>query len=146
MNNLFVYGTLLCEDIFITVSGCRRRVKNCSLKNFRRVRIRGEHYPGIIPVPGNRVEGLLYSAVPPPAWSRLDRFEGDMYRRQPVEVELHGGGLEKAFAYVVRTEFFHCLEPRKWDLSEFLAAGRKPFGVSYRGYAELVKDNLVHGE
>jgi gamma-glutamylcyclotransferase (GGCT)/AIG2-like uncharacterized protein YtfP len=113
MNNLFVYGTLLCEDIFVTVSGCRRRSKYCFLNDYRRLRVSGEHYPGIIPLPGNRVEGLLYLAVPESAWGRLDRFEGKMYHRQPVEVELHGGDLEMAFAYTVRPEFLPCLEPRE---------------------------------
>ena len=127
MNNLFVYGTLLCEDIFMKVSRCRRRGVSCILEDYRRFRVRGEHYPGIIPAPGNRVEGLLYVNIPQPAWSRLDRYEGDMYRRRPVQVELLAGGLEKAFAYVVQPEFTPCLEWRAWDLNEFLTRGGNPF-------------------
>ncbi|HHO47622.1 MAG TPA: gamma-glutamylcyclotransferase [Desulfobacteraceae bacterium] len=125
MDNLFVYGILLSEDIFVAASGCRRTGAPCILKGYRRLRVRGEFFPGILPAPGSSVKGLFYPDIPPTAWTRLDRFEGGMFRRQQVEIELAQGGFDRAFVYVVRPEFNHCLEPLEWDLDEFLFRGHR---------------------
>lgn len=137
MDNLFVYGTFLCEDIFLAVAGCRRHGTECILKGYRRLPVRGEPYPGITPAPGGRVRGLLYHDIPRTVWFRLDRFEGDMFRRQPVTVSCREGTSRRALVYVVRTEFVHLLEPGEWDLNRFLSAGKNTYLESYRGFTGL---------
>lgn len=128
------------------VSGCRPTGTPCILQDYRRLQVSGEDYPGIIPAPDNEVEGLLYSDIPQSAWNSLDRFEGDIYSRRPVEVELRAGGREKAYAYVVRPEFVHRLAQRAWDLDEFLAGGRKRFEKSYREFLNPEEANSQRGK
>ena len=83
------------------------------------------------------VDGVVYRDLPISAWSRLDRFEGDMYRRQRVEVELNDGTLLNAETYIVRLEYLDHLEESGWDLGEFLRKGKDRFQESYRGYQQL---------
>ena len=136
MNHLFAYGTLMCQDIMREVAGCSRAHAPGTLHGFRRKSVRGEAYPGIRPDATGKVDGVVYFDVPDWAWQRLDRFEGPMYRRRLLEVEL-GEAVVAAGAYVVRTEFPHRLEERDWDLSEFLSKGKAIFKRSYQGYRSL---------
>ena len=79
--DLFAYGTLMSRDIMQRVSGQRCEATPGVLRGYRRNRICGEVYPGIIASPGGMVEGILYSGLAEDAWKRLDLFEGEMYRR-----------------------------------------------------------------
>lgn len=136
MNNLFAYGTLMCEDIMREVAGCSPAHAPGTLHGYRRKAVRGEAYPGIRPDATGRVEGVVYFDVPDSAWERLDRFEGPMYRRRLLEVE-QAGAVVAAGAYVVRVEFLDRLEERDWDLNEFLSKGKAIFKRNYRGYRSL---------
>lgn len=136
-NNLFAYGTLLCEDIMERVSGCRLSYEPATLKDYSRRSVRGEHYPGIIPQVGAFVEGAVYLDVPDSAWQRLDRFEGDMYTRRLVQVELKKSKPLFAATYVVHTSFLHFLEETEWDYTEFLRNGKNNFLRRYKGYQML---------
>jgi len=134
MDSLFAYGTLLCEDIFFKVTGCRYRTSPGVLREHRRLRVRGEEYPGIIPGKGSTVQGTVYHDLPAAAWERLDIFEGDMYVRKQVRVELRSGGTCDAHAYIVLPEFEHLLEERQWSLEEFIRSGRKRFADSCKDF------------
>jgi len=92
MRNLFVYGTLMCEDIMEDVAGCLPVRLPGRLSGYERRVVKGEQYPGLVPGAAGRVDGLVYRDVPGFAWARLDSFEGDMYQRKPVLVELTGDG------------------------------------------------------
>jgi gamma-glutamylcyclotransferase (GGCT)/AIG2-like uncharacterized protein YtfP len=90
MENLFAYGTLMCDDIMIEVSGCRLSHMPGTLRGYSRRSVRGEHYPALVPREEGRVEGVVYRNVPDSAWDRLDRFEGEMYTRQLLQIQLNG--------------------------------------------------------
>ena len=132
--NLFAYGTLMCEDILGTVAGCAPASVAAVLVDHRRLRVRGEHYPGLIRQPGGRVEGVMYRSLEPAAWVRLDRFEGEMYERLAVTVEAADGTLVEADTYLIRPESAHRLEPVEWDFEIFLAQGKEGFVSDYAGY------------
>ena len=55
MENLFAYGTLMCEDIMQDVAGCRLSCVPAELRGYSRRRVRGEHYPAL--VEGRPAEG-----------------------------------------------------------------------------------------
>jgi len=137
MAHLFVYGTLMSEEIMRQVTGVCPQSDPAVLEGFSRRAVRGEPYPGILPEEGSRVEGVLYRDVPEASWERLDRFEGAMYERRSVQVELIGGSVEKAAAYVVRPEYRHYLDRAGWDFEEFLNRGIARFQGSYPGYRHL---------
>ena len=137
MENLFAYGTLMCEDIMQDVAGCRLSCVPAELRGYSRRRVRGEHYPALVPDERGFVRGVLYQDVPDSAWDRLDRFEGDMYERRPVEVCLEDGRIMSAATYVARSAFLGCLDEADWDFDDFLRSGRAAFQRQYKGYQAL---------
>ncbi len=137
MENLFAYGTLMCEDIMEEVSGCRLSCVPGTVRGYSRRSVRGEHYPALVLDEEGRVEGVVYRNLPNSAWDCLDRFEGEMYVRQPVQIELNDGATLPATTYVVRPEFLHRLEESEWDFVDFLSNGKERFRRDYRGYQQL---------
>jgi gamma-glutamylcyclotransferase (GGCT)/AIG2-like uncharacterized protein YtfP len=137
MPNLFTYGSLMCSDIMYKVAGCRPDSVPASLKDFFRSRIRGEEYPGIILQPGSRVEGILYLDLPSPAMERLDRFEGEQYLRQEVQVSTERHGLCAAATYVIHPQHKDILTGEPWSYEHFLATGKTRFLSAYLGFREI---------
>jgi gamma-glutamylcyclotransferase (GGCT)/AIG2-like uncharacterized protein YtfP len=137
MENLFAYGTLMCDDIMRDVSGCLLSRIPGTLKGYSRRRVRGEHYPAIIADTESCVDGVVYQEVPSPAWERLDRFEGRMYFRQRVQIEVSDGTLLYAETYLVKPEFVDYLEPYEWDFEKFLQNDKASFHRSYKGYRAI---------
>ena len=140
MTHLFAYGTLMCEDIMQEVSGSLPKHRRGVLKGYSRRLVKGQVYPGLLQREANRVDGVLYLNVPAAAWERLDRFEGEMYGRRTVSIEMNSGGRLTAETYIVRQEYVDNLEEVEWDFSEFLSSGKSKFRAGYIGY------NSINGE
>jgi gamma-glutamylcyclotransferase (GGCT)/AIG2-like uncharacterized protein YtfP len=137
MTHLFAYGTLMCEDIMQEVSDCLPEHRRGVLKGYARRRVRGQVYPGLLQREGNPVDGVVHLDVPASAWERLDRFEGEMYARQAVSIEMDDGGRLTAETYIVRPEYIDRLEEAEWNFSEFLSSGKSKFRAGYVGYHSL---------
>lgn len=137
MENLFAYGTLMCEDIMRDVAGCRFSHVPGTLKGYSRRRVKGEHYPAIIADDESCVDGVVYKEVTEAVWQRLDRFEGQMYARQRVKIEMIDGTHLDAGTYIVKPDFIDHLEASEWDFDAFLKNAKAIFQRSYRGYREL---------
>lgn len=120
MENLFAYGSLMCDDIMSQVSGFRVPSLHGTLKGYRRLSIKDEYYPAIIPDDQSGVEGVVYMNLPPVAWQRLDKYEGGMYTCSLVRIELDGGEISAAATYVLRPEFRDKLDHSCWSFSDFL--------------------------
>ena len=78
----FFYGTLLDPDVRAHILGgwIDRRVLPASrLPGYRRVYIRGRHYPVVVPAAGQKVEGVLAEGLDRHAVRRLAEFESDEY-------------------------------------------------------------------
>ena len=104
------------------------------MKDYRRLCIRDEEYPGLIAAPGFSVDGLVYPGLPETAWERLDCFEGTMYERRAVEVVLRSGEIRPASTYVIQSAFADRLEPVPWSLEDFLRTGKEKFQTTYPGF------------
>jgi len=137
MENLFAYGTLMCDDIMEEVSGCRLSCAPGTVRGYSRRSVRGEYYPALVRDEKCCVEGVVYRNVPSAAWDRLDRFEGEMYVRQPVQIEMTDGANLPALTYVVRPEFLDRLDESEWNVADFLRNGKERFQREYRGYRHL---------
>ena len=135
--NFFAYGTLMCDQIMAEVSGVCPRCVPATLSGYRRLRVKAEPYPAVVPNTDCRVDGIVYQNVPPSAWDRLDRFEGEMYSRETVQVWLRGGSAVPAATYVLRPQFRGCLDEAEWDLAAFLREEKGRFRRSYKGYLDL---------
>ena len=137
MRRLFAYGTLMCPEIIRAVSGITQPGRPAVLHGFARYRVRGEHYPAITAKAGATVEGLLYDCADADAWRRLDLFEGDMYLRSEVQIELPDSTVCLAGTYVLHPDCLACLDHRQWDFEEFLGTGKKAFAADYTGFEKL---------
>lgn len=137
MEDLFVYGTLMCEDVMRSVAGVLPRSSNAWLRGYRRFEVRGEHYPGMVAAEGCVVNGVVYHDLPQESWARLDAFEGNMYLRRIVDVQLESGAWAKASAYVVQKEWSHLLGERDWDFDRFKQSGKTAFIDNYRGFSDI---------
>jgi len=133
----FAYGTLMCEDIMLTVTGRRFTRVSGFLAGYRRRGIKNEVYPGIIPEAGRTVEGIVYRDLTDTAWTALDTFEGEMYERRIVRVNLTDSTSIDAYTYVIRPEFENRLDSNDWDFEKFLEFGKKTFQKRYVGFKAL---------
>lgn len=138
MENLFAYGTLMCDDIMAEVAGECMSAVPATLRGYRRLRVKDAHYPALVPDAESRVEGVVYCDVSESAWARLDRFEGEMYSRESVQVELADGSAVAAATYVVHGDFTSCLDETEWDFAAFLDSDKESFCKSYEGYRALI--------
>lgn len=135
--HLFAYGTLMCPDIMTEVSSLQRSATFATLCGYRRLRVKGEDYPALVPDTAGLVTGVIYRDITEAAWTLLDRFEGEMYARVGAQVELADGTIAAAQTYVINRCFGACLEEVEWNFAEFLGSGKERFRTSYRGYLEL---------
>jgi gamma-glutamylcyclotransferase (GGCT)/AIG2-like uncharacterized protein YtfP len=135
--NLFAYGTLMVQQILHAVTGIDRAGMPGLLFGYQRRLLRGEVYPGIRPDRQARVAGILYANLTQPAWQRLDRFEGELYRRETVEVALADHQRMRAQTYVLKPQYYGLLSREPWTLEQFLNTGISPFVAGYRGFDQL---------
>ncbi len=136
--HLFAYGTLMCPDIMAEVSGLNRPGISATLPGYRRLRVKGEDYPAIVPDAAGWVTGVICRDIPKSAWILLDRFEGEMYVRVRAQVDLADGSVAAAQTYVVNGCFSGCLEDVEWNFADFLCSGKERFRMSYTGYLKLI--------
>jgi Gamma-glutamyl cyclotransferase, AIG2-like len=96
---IFVYGTLMAEQVVTTLIGRMPSYTKARVLGFRRHPVRDVVYPAVIPVAITRedhddvgaaaaVEGLLLQDLAPGEMQRLDWYEGTDYKRVAVLVEL----------------------------------------------------------
>ena len=137
MANLFTYGTLMCEDIMYDVTGHHLSSEPATLRGYGRRSVIGEHYPAIMSDSEATVVGLIYWNLPSSAWDRLDRFEGEMYERHHVTVELNNRTTLSAEAYIIHPDFLNRLDQSDWDFDDFIRNGKANFQRHYKGYQSL---------
>ncbi len=137
MNALFAYGTLMCPDIMETVAKQHCKSGKAAIKGYRRLKGSNQHYPGLISHFDGRVEGRVYFDISSTSWQRLDLFEGEMYTRERVEIELENGDVISAYTYVVKDKYRNYLSTEDWDFDEFLQTGKDAFINGYGGYNDI---------
>ena len=131
--DLFVYGTLMVPEVMARVCGYRGTGRMASLAGYSRSRVAGALYPAITPAQGGIVEGILYHGLNAHLLARLDRFEGDQYRRERVDIDC-ARRRYRAWTYVWTSSAGDGLERRPWSLDEFLGEGLARFLSEYPGF------------
>jgi len=117
---LFVYGTLMDTEVFFAVTGIPQpESEKALLQDFARYQVRKAPYPGILPYPGGRVDGLLLFDLPSALWPRLDEFEGPLYERRPLTVTTADSLVTAAWAYIVPQHLGAYLSNAPWSLERF---------------------------
>ena len=135
-DTVFTYGSLMCAEIMSAVCGYQLVGEPATVDGFRRLSVKGEVYPGLIPRQESEVSGILYRGISGAALARLDAFEGAYYRRQSVSVFTSPEGALQAYCYVFRPQFYHLLSDEPWDFETFMKTGKARFeslfGARYR--------------
>ena len=132
--NIFAYGTLMIPDVMYAVAAHEFRFKNAILRSYARFTVKGESYPGIIPVTGAFTEGIIYFDVDELSLERLDAFEGDLYQRTPILAETEGGEIFNAEAYVIKPEYRGYLSSKEWNVKEFAQKHLEAFLETYSDF------------
>jgi len=121
VKNLFVYGTLMYQEVSRRVAGCEPNFSDAVLQGYRREAVAGKFYPAIIEDESGFVQGKLWSDLPPRVFLFLDRFEdvsSGCDVRTEVEVLTETGLKASAVVYVAGA----VLRPKlcgEWDEKRF---------------------------
>jgi gamma-glutamylcyclotransferase (GGCT)/AIG2-like uncharacterized protein YtfP len=131
---IFTYGTLMIPDVMYAVTTRKFRFKNAILRGYARFTVKGESYPGIVPVTDAVTEGIVYFDVDELSLARLDAFEGDLYQRKPVRVETKEREIRDAEAYVIKPKFRNHLSSSEWNIKEFTQKHLEAFLETYSSF------------
>ncbi|MCG6938464.1 MAG: gamma-glutamylcyclotransferase [Gammaproteobacteria bacterium] len=134
MKNIFVYGTLLFEDVWNRVVRHRYEKLPAILPGYKRLSIKGKNYPGLVKSFNSSVEGVVYFDVTAQDIKRLDKFEGRYYRKIPVRVLCKDGHKVNARAYVFNRRNRRLLGTSPWCPLNFQARYLSRFIARYRGF------------
>jgi gamma-glutamylcyclotransferase (GGCT)/AIG2-like uncharacterized protein YtfP len=111
-SNLFVYGTLLLDDVVRTLLGRIPHYQHAKAHGWRIVRLPQKVYPGLVLGQGE-INGKIFTDLTDAEWATLDAFEDPAYTLATMRVL---APLETdALAYIWRGE--HVDQP--WSATEF---------------------------
>jgi gamma-glutamylcyclotransferase (GGCT)/AIG2-like uncharacterized protein YtfP len=130
MNRLFTYGTLMVPEVIETVIG--RPVGgslHATLKEYGCYQVRDKAFPAIVPDAGQQTRGLLYAAIDQNALQRLDHYEGSLYLRCRVNVQLPDETILDAWTYVFTPMARAQLTDQPWKLDDFVERQLQQFLV-----------------
>jgi gamma-glutamylcyclotransferase (GGCT)/AIG2-like uncharacterized protein YtfP len=82
-SRLFVYGTLLLDDVMNTLLDRIPHYQDATAPDWRVVRLPQRVYPGLIPGEGD-ARGKIFTDLTPAEWNTLDTFEDPAYTLTPV--------------------------------------------------------------
>ena len=99
---------------------------------FQRLQVKNQKYPGLVRGHGV-VNGIIYFDIEAKDLARLDIFEGDLYKREAVEISCADGEKIAAFVYLIRDEFKSVLGG-EWSKAEFERTGLAEFEKRYVGF------------
>jgi len=132
--NLFAYGTFLIPEVMYAVTTRKFRFENAILRGYARFKMKGELYPGIIPITDAVTKGIIYFDVDELSLERLDAFEGDLYQRTPILAEMKSGEIFNVEAYVIKPKFRNYLSSSEWNIKEFTQKHLEAFLKTYSGF------------
>ena len=135
MGNLFTYGTLMFEPVWAATIGKTYQTGQGVLRGYAVYKVHNEVYPGIIRAnEDDAVPGLIYYGIDANVLQTVDRFEGDTYYREVVEVDVGSSKKESCDTYVVKSKYFYILDCEKWHAEWFEQHGLNQFLASYVGF------------
>ena len=116
--NLFAYGSLMIPDVLHRLLARQPVACPAVLSGYRRNKLLGRTYPGIVPASDHEVHGLLLQQLGETELDILDAFEDELYERISVTVDT-GEQQLSAYAYCVLPKFRTQLSQAEWDLEHF---------------------------
>lgn len=136
--NIFTYGSLMFADVWRIVAGREFETISATSPGYSIFRVREEAFPGITAAADDAVRGLVYLDVDSEAIARLDRFEGEIYKRQQVQTNCIDGTQRIADTFVIADDSRHLLTSEMWTAEWFVASGGlAEFIARYQGFSWL---------
>ncbi|KAL0557728.1 hypothetical protein IC582_006278 [Cucumis melo] len=120
LHNVFVYGTLLADDILRVLLKRIPQSSSAVLHGYQRFSIRGRVYPAILPVENERVTGKVLFGITNPELYILDMFEDVEYEKSVVEASLLDGSEKlRALTYVWNNNRYPGFLYGEWNFEEW---------------------------
>ncbi|XP_011075868.1 AIG2-like protein D [Sesamum indicum] len=91
ISNVFVYGSLLADDVVRLLLGRVPPSSPAVLPHYQRFSIKACVYPAIVPAQAKKVNGKVLFGITPPELYILDEFEDVEYERTTADVLLEDG-------------------------------------------------------
>ena len=113
---LFVYGTLQFPGIIHSLLGRVPIMTPSWVIDFEVRELRGESYPGMIPMSGGLAHGSLLTLETKGEWEVLNDYEDDFYEPIVVEAFRSPGISEQALSFRVPLSM---VTGRSWQKEEF---------------------------
>ena len=110
----------MSSEIMRALTGMQLECQQASLKGYLRRQVKDGVFPAIIAQPNCAVEGAIYLDLPTCCWEPLDRFEGDLYQRKCVPVNINNQQQIEAEAYILHPDHHHRFGAHNWDFELFL--------------------------
>jgi gamma-glutamylcyclotransferase (GGCT)/AIG2-like uncharacterized protein YtfP len=129
--HLFTYGSLMFAPVWRKVAKPHYRTSEETIRGYVRYTVAGEHYPAVIGTPHlplSTLTGRVYWDIDAEDIARLDRFEGDDYKR--VSVQTVSGQTVSLYLFIASER----LSMKPWDPKAFEENGMKPFLERYAGF------------
>ncbi|WP_188860944.1 gamma-glutamylcyclotransferase family protein [Marinobacterium nitratireducens] len=121
MEKLFTYGTLMVPDVIELVLGRRAGdTARAALPDYGCYRVHERQFPAILAERGHITHGCVYLDLTPAELQRLDGYEGELYDRRRVHVQLPDGATLDVWTYVLRRQYRRLLSPEGWDFEHFV--------------------------
>lgn len=116
---LFCYGTLMFPQVMRRLTGRDFDAVAASLEDYGCYTVNGQVFPGMVSEAGAVTPGLVYAGIGDHLLQLLDRYEGELYRRQRVCATDTAGRSLQAWTYVIREERRGVLSKQAWDRQAF---------------------------
>ncbi len=117
--HLFTYGALMFPDILQTLAQRPIRSEQASLSGYASFTVKDECYPALIPFPDMHTSGQLYRGLDEATLELVDEFQGDLFVRTEVTVEVGNEQWVDAVTYVLAPDSFNELSSLEWDELDF---------------------------
>ena len=134
----FAYGTLAIAAIMNALTGKQFEMESATAPDYRRFRIKGQVYPGLLRQVGGVTPGRLYFDVDDRSMELIDQFEDDVYDRIGLQVKKTDGSLVRAEAYVIPPARSDLLSSEPWDPDAFW----RESGDAYVSFCKRLSSSL----
>lgn len=117
--HVFTYGTLMFGEMMKALTGRTFPTVPASVQGYKRIKLKGENFPGLIPMENERTHGIIHRDVDPESFKLIDALEDDFYDRSVLEIRGDNGEFYRALTYVINQPSLPFLTLDSWDPDEF---------------------------